>query len=128
EILFEHGAIVDRAPYDACAWGPASAVGSTVVTPVLLENGASPNWRDERGNTPLHRVIKSRMEIDPARFVQLLIDFGADVSIRNRDGRTPLDEAALQAGKIAETYFPVQPVGVKRLEETIGILRARLAR
>ncbi len=128
-ILFQHGAVADRPPYDACAWGPAAMVNSTDVARVLLEHGATPNWQDEEGNTPIHRVIQSRIVLDPAKFIQLLIDFGADVSLRNRQGRTSLDEAEalLQAGKIAETYFPVRPIGPKKLEQTIQLLRSRLA-
>jgi hypothetical protein len=126
-MLFEYGAIVDRPPYDAHAWGPATGVGSTMITPVLLEHGANPNWQDEAGNTPLHRAIASRMVLDPSKFTQLLLDSGADPGIRNHAGRTPLDEALLQIGKNAETYFPVRPVGPKRLDETIELLRARLA-
>jgi ankyrin repeat protein len=104
-------------------------VNSTEVARVLLEHGANPNWRDEQGNTPIHRVIQSRIVLDPAKFIQLLIDFGADVSLRNRAGRTPLDEAEtlLQAGKVAETYFPVRPISPKKLEQTIRILRFRSA-
>ncbi|MGA7079654.1 MAG: ankyrin repeat domain-containing protein [Terriglobales bacterium] len=124
-ILFQHGAIADRPPYDSYAWGPAAGVASASVTPVLLEHGANPNWRDEEGNTPMHRAIQSRIVLDPAKFVQLLLDFGADVSIRNRDGRTPLDEALLQTGKTAETYFPVRPIAAKQLEQTIETLRSR---
>ena len=126
-ILFQYGAIADRAPYDAYAWGPAAGVASIDVTRLLLEHGANPNWRDEEGNTPIHRAIRSRLVLDPAKFLQLLLDFGADVSIRNREGRTPLDEALLQTGKNAETYFPVSPIAPKRLEQTIQILRLRRA-
>jgi hypothetical protein len=126
-ILFEHGAVADRPPYDACAWGPAAMVSSTEVSRVLLEHGANPNWQDEEGNTPIHRVIQSRMVLDPAKFVQLLLDFGADPGLRNRWKRTPLDEALLQTGKIAETYFPVRPIAPKKLERTVEILRSRLA-
>jgi hypothetical protein len=32
---------------------------------VVLEHGASPNWRDQNGDTALHRVIKSRIIRDP---------------------------------------------------------------
>ncbi len=92
-ILFEHGAIADRPPYDSYAWGPAAMVNSTDVARVLLEHGANPNWRDDNGNTALHRVITSRIVVDPAKFIQLLLDSGADSSLRNREGRTPLDEA-----------------------------------
>jgi hypothetical protein len=129
EILFRHGAIANRPPYDACAWGPAAMVNSTDVARVLLEHGANPNWRDEEGNTPIHRVIQSRIVLDPAKFIQRLLDFGADVSLRNREGRTPLDEAEtfLQTGRIAESYFPIRPIGPKKLEQTIQILRSRLA-
>jgi len=128
-ILFQHGAIADRPPYDSYAWGPATGVNSAEVARVLLEHGANPNWRDEAGNTPMHRVITSRMVVDPVKFMQVLIEFDADPSLRNLEGRTPLEEAEalLQSGKNAETYFPVRPIGPKKLEQTIQILRSRTA-
>jgi ankyrin repeat protein len=128
-ILFQHGAITDHPPYDFYAWGPAAGVSSTEVARVLLQHGANPNWRDEEGNTPMHRVIASRMVLDPAKFIQVLLDFGADASLQNLAGRTPLDEAEalLHTGKNAETYFPVRPIGPKKLVQTIAILRSRLA-
>ena len=125
-ILFQHGAVADRPPYDSYAWGPASGVSSIDVTRVLLEHGANPNWRDEAGNSAIHRAITSRMVLDPAKFIQLLLDFGADASLRNREGRTALDEAILQTGKIAETYFPVRPIAPKQFEQALEILRSRL--
>jgi ankyrin repeat protein len=128
-ILFQHGAIADHPPYDSYAWGPAAMVNSTDVARVLLEHGANPNWRDDNGNTALHRVITSRIVVDPAKFIQLLLDSGADSSLRNHEGRTPLGEAEalLQTGKNAETYYPVRPIGPKKLEQTIAILRSQLA-
>ena len=127
EILFQHGAIADRPPYDAFAWGPAAMVASTIVTPILLEHLPNPNWRDDDGNTPIHRAIRSRLILDPAQFIQLLLDSGADPRTRNKEGRMPLDEAEalLKTNANAETYFPVRPVGPKRLEQTIAILRSR---
>jgi ankyrin repeat protein len=127
-ILFQYGAFADRPPYDSYVWGPACAVASTGVGRLLLEHGANPNWRDEDGNTPMHRAIQSRLVLDPVNFIQMLLEFGADLSLRNHEGRTPLDEALLQAGKIAETYFPARPIAPKRLEQTIEILRSRTAR
>lgn len=100
-------------------------VASTAVTPVLLDHGADPNWRDTNGDTPLHRVLKSRIVLDPTKFVKLLLAAGADTGIRNVEGRTALDEALLQQGKNAETYFPVRTIGLKKLEQTIEILRSR---
>lgn len=124
KILVQHGAIVDRAPYDAKAWGPAAMVTSKDVARVLLEHGADPNWRDEGGNTPIHCAIRSRIVRDPAEFVKVLVEFGADLTLENRDGRTALDEALMQTGKNVETYFPIRPVAPKSLERTIEILRS----
>lgn len=123
-ILLEHGAIVDRAPYDAKAWGPAAMVVSKDVARVLLEHGADANWRDEGGNTAIHCAIRSRIVGDPAEFAGVLIESGADLSLRNSDGRTALEEALMQAGKSVETYFPIRPIAPKRLERTIELLRA----
>ncbi|HTZ96840.1 MAG TPA: ankyrin repeat domain-containing protein [Terriglobales bacterium] len=126
-ILFEHGAVVDRSPFDSYAWGPAAMVASTAVTPVLLGHGANPNWQNEVGDTAMHCAIKSRIVLDPTKFIQLLLKSGADVSIRNHEGRTALDEALLQLDKTAENYFPVRPIAQKKLDQTIEILRSRLA-
>jgi ankyrin repeat protein len=125
-ILFAHGAIADRPPYDSYAWGPAAGVNAVDVARVLLEHGANPNWRNDAGNTAIHCAILSRIVLDPTKFIQLLLDFGADPSLRNREGRTPLDEALRQTGKIAETYFPVRPIAPKKLEQTMEILRTRM--
>lgn len=123
-VLLEHGAIVDRAPYDAKAWGPAAMVASEDVARVLLEHGADPNWRDEGGNTAIHCAIRSRIVGDPAEFVRVLIEFGADSKLRNRDGHTALEEALMQTGKNVETYFPIRPLAPKRLDRTIELLRS----
>ena len=125
KILLQHGAVVGRAPYDARAWGPAAMVASKDVARVLLEHGADPNWRDEGGNTPIHCVIRSRIVRDPAEFVKVLVEFGADLGLRNSDGHTALDEALMQTGKNAETYFTIRPIAPKRLELTIEILGSR---
>jgi ankyrin repeat protein len=126
EILFEHGAIIDRPPYDSRAWEPAAMAASKDVARVLLQHGANPNWQDQEGNTALHSVIRSRIVVDPSAFVRVLLDFGADATLRNQRGRTPFEEAAIEAGKNAETYFPIRPIARKKLEATIELLRPRL--
>jgi ankyrin repeat protein len=123
-ILFRHGAIADRAPYDAKAWRPVSMVAGVLMPRVLMEHGADPNWRDGNGDTPLHRAIKSRLVVDPADFVEVLLGTGADAGARNDAGRTPLDEALAQAEAVAETYFPVRATGPKKLARTIEMLRS----
>lgn len=124
-ILIEHGAILDRPPYDLDAWGPTCTVAATPVARVLLAHGMDPNWQDaEDGNAPLHRVLASRIVQDPTEFVRLLLEAGADPQRRNREGKTPLDLALEQRGQQAETYFPARPVGTKQLDEVIAVLRA----
>jgi len=122
-ILLQHGAVVNRAPYDRKAWQPTAMVASKMLARILLEHGADPNWLDEAGNTPIHCAIRSRIVLDPAEFVRVLIEFGADLRLRNSAGRTALDEALMQAGKNTETYIPIRPIAPKRLERTIEILR-----
>lgn len=124
EILIEHGAIVDRPPYDSLAWEPAAMVASKDVARVLLEHRANPNWQDADGNTPLHCVLRSRIVLDPAAFVRLLLDFGADAKLRNHAGRTALEEAEMQTDRNAETYFPIRKIGPKKLDESLQLLRA----
>ncbi len=124
-ILLEHGAIVDRPPYDYEAWAPASHIGSIAIARFLLENGAGPNCQNEDGDAPLHLVIKSRLVKDPTEFVELLLAFGADPELRNNDGFSPLDIAQAGIGSLAEEYFPPAPRGVKTLEPTIALLVPR---
>src|SRR5256884_5398339 len=125
--LFQYGALADRPAYDERAWRPAAMVAGAAMAHILLQHRANPDWHDANGDTPLHRVLKSRIVLDPTEFVKVLLTAGADASIRNAEGRTALDEALLQQGKNAETYFPMRTIGPKKLEQTIEILRSRLA-
>jgi len=128
EILFGHGAVVDRAPFDWAAWGPATHVANTAVARVFLAHGADPNARSQvGGDTPLHRVITSRLVEDPSDFVAMLLSAGADPSIANDAGQTPLDEALAQQVAKVETYFPARPVRGKQVERTIALLRSATA-
>jgi hypothetical protein len=127
-ILFRHGAIADRPPYDTGAWGPAAMVASVQMARVLIEHGANPNWHDENGDTALHRVIRSRIVLDPAPFVEVMINAGVDATVRNAKGATALDEALTQSNRIAETYYPVRPIGPKKLDRTIELLRSATGR
>jgi len=123
-ILLEHGAVVDQAPYDMHAWGPACQVGRIEVARLLLAAGASPNATDEAGDTPLHRVLGSRLVGDPSEFVALLLDHGADPTQANLAGIDAIAAARAHTGRPVETYFPRRPLGTKQLDRTLEILEA----
>jgi len=122
-ILCEHGATLDRPPFDHDAMHAAASVAAAGVVRVLLAHRADPNWRTPAGDTAMHVAIKSRIVDDPADFVRAMLAGGADPSLRNRAGRTPLDEAIVLQGTDAEDYVTRQPTAAKRLAETI---RSRL--
>ncbi|HEY5926780.1 MAG TPA: ankyrin repeat domain-containing protein [Kofleriaceae bacterium] len=124
-ILIGHGAIVDRPPHDAEVWGSTCMVSALPVARVLLEAGANPNAQDERGDTPLHHAIASRLVRDPAPLVELLLDAGADPLRVNHAGESALDAALAQRGRQAETYFPAKPVGEKQLDRAIELMRRK---
>jgi ankyrin repeat protein len=124
-ILIEHGAIVDRAPYDGHVWAPTCMVASLAVARVLLANGADPNYQTGDGDTPLHQVIASRIVRDPTAFVELLLDAGADPKRTNHAGQSPIDAALASRDEHAETYFPARPLGLKQLDRAIELMQRR---
>ena len=58
----------------------------------FLDKGASAQTTDEELNTPLHNVLH-------ASFVKLLLEHGADIDAKNRQGHTPL-YAACASGRL----------------------------
>jgi len=126
-ILLEHGAVVDRPPYDMHAWSPACQVARVDIARLLLAAGSDPNAQDAAGDTPLHRVLRSRLVGDPSAFVALLLDHGADPTRTNLTGLNALDIAREQVGRNAETYFPRRSLGTKQFDRIIELLLAAIA-
>ncbi len=69
----------------------AASVGHVEVGRVLIEHGADPDRIDERacGNA-LHAAVAMRYTHDSRRFVEMLLERGADIDARTPDGRTAL--------------------------------------
>ncbi len=61
------------------------------IVKLLLERGADPNVRDDKGWTPLMKASWSGCE----KVVQALLDYGADLSLRDSKGFTALAMATL---------------------------------
>jgi len=60
---------------------------------LLLNAGCDPNATDENGNTPLHYLaqLEKPMLSDWNNTAHLLLDFGAQLNLKNLDGKTAVD-------------------------------------
>lgn len=65
------------------------------LLPDLLMNEADPNLVDKKGNNSLHLVISKATILKDIQIeiVKLLMEFGANISAPNKEGKTPLDLA-----------------------------------
>ena len=70
---------------------------------LLLQHGANPNAREERGNTALHYAA---FNLSDEKVFALLLDHKADPNLRNNNGKTPLD---LLKDKMAQNSPPGAP-------------------
>jgi len=68
----------------------AATNGDTAIVRLLLKYGANPNLRNFDGVTALHNAVFEK-HIEIAR---MLIEHGADTSIKDRLGNKPIDLAA----------------------------------
>ncbi len=77
----------------------------------LIRNGANINTQDDNGWSVLHCTIRAEIELAQAaempidfRGVQLLINNGAQVDIKTKQGNTPRDVAASFGVEALEQY------------------------
>lgn len=94
----------------------AAANGHAGIVTALLAAGADANLINKEGNSPLHwACVTGQLEC-----VKLLVETGkADVSLRNKAGRTPLDEAYDRGHSAVFDYLADQSAvpGKKAMEE-----------
>ncbi len=79
-----------------CGWTPlffaieCEDAGTTErieeIRTALLQHGASLNYQDENGNTPLHIAVW----MNELEAIEIFIKFGAEVNRQNKEGKTPL--------------------------------------
>jgi ankyrin repeat protein len=99
----------------SATWSP-SAQTATITR--LIEAEADPNALDKSGVSPLHKAVRTRC----AAAVQTLLHLGADFSLKNKSGSTPLLLARLNTGRggtgSEEAKFEQQQI-VRLLEERV---------
>ena len=70
------------------------------------------NVKDARGWTPLHYAASNNILDGMEAMIKLLLEEGADPSIKNNDGKTPLDVA----NEENQSFIPPKPVKPKIAE------------
>lgn len=63
-------------------------MGNIEMIELLLVKGANINSVDEKGDSPLFKITT-----DDGQIISLLLGYGANPNIENKDGRTILDKA-----------------------------------
>jgi ankyrin repeat protein len=91
-VLIEGGADVnaqDKGGYTALHF--AAQNSQVLCAEALCKSGASVDIQDSYGNTPLWRAVFSSQ--GRGEMIHLLLNCGADRSIKNKSGKSPLDLA-----------------------------------
>jgi ankyrin repeat protein len=79
---------------------------------VLVASGADVNAQDDHGNTALHGAAARGAD----QIIQFLVDHGANLNVKNKQDRTPL-EVAMGVGGVANTGGGVHPTTVALLQK-----------
>jgi len=91
ELLLDHGADLTAKYQNQIAFDLSIQSGDASTVELFLARGADVNAKNQKGRTPLHRVIKGWTNSSILKF---LISKGADVNAKDNEGVTVLHDAA----------------------------------
>lgn len=85
----------------------------------LMNKGANVNHKDNSGQTPLHHAIINRPKstIGADKVVELLVQHGADITVRDNDGKTAEDLATQDRDPEAKTFLRKERLRHERTEK-----------
>jgi uncharacterized protein len=88
DLLVRSGASLDPVTEDETPFLTAIKWSRFVGAERMLHHGANVNFQNSKGLTALHLVLKKNSD---RRHVEMLLRYGADPTLRSRDGKSPLD-------------------------------------
>lgn len=88
-LLLAHGADIEAVAEDETPFLGAVKVSHFEPARLLLENGANPDFRDSRGMTALHYMLKKGSE---TRHLAMIARHGARGDIADADGKTVAEQ------------------------------------
>jgi len=99
DLLIASGARIDPVTEDETPFLGAIRWSRFAGAERLLRHGANVNFQNSKGVAALHLLLKKNSD---RKHIQMLLRYGADPTIRDRDGRSPLDMVARRRDR---TYF-----------------------
>ena len=100
KVLLDAGATIAQVPDHLSLLHEAAANYCDETAELLLRRGVDPNIKDDRGRTPLHWAVvptlwASERQENQIRFVRVLLKYGADPLVYDKEKSTPLGAALL---------------------------------
>ena len=102
DLLIKHGARVDPVAEDETPFLGAIKWSHFAAAERLLRHGANVNFRNSKGMTALHFLLKKNSD---RKYVELLLRHGADPTLENAEGIRPLDMVAKRRDKTLFELF-----------------------